>query len=108
MNYKMTKEKLEQYRSLMKYLKSEGFTVGRTRTGFIAVDAQGVVFECSPWRTYGSVRHLLHSEDFVERVDTKGIALASWFTTYMDYLRKWRVDPEGVVEIKILRKVVTK
>ena len=108
MNYKVTKEKAEQYRSLMRYLKSEGFTVGRTRTGFIAVDAQGVVFECSPWRTYGSVKHLLQAEDCVERIDTKGIPLASWFTATIDHLRKWRTDPEAIVENKFCRKVVTK
>lgn len=98
MNYNFTKKKSMAYADLCRYLTNEGFLCGRNRNGFVAVDKHGVVFECSPWRTYGSVRHKTSPVEMVKRVGCVGIPIASWLTTTMDSLRKWSVDPLAVVE----------
>ena len=95
MNYKPTKKTDELYAALMLYLRGEGFICARTRAGFIAVDKSGVVFCCTPFRTYGTVQHAAHGR--IERVHCAGVPLASWFTRHIDGLRAWRTNPAAKV-----------
>jgi len=95
MNYKPTKKKEELYAALMLYLRGEGFLCARTRAGFIAVDKSGVVFCCTPFRTFGTVQHAANGR--IERVHCAGLPLASWLTRHIDGLRAWRTNPASKV-----------
>ena len=92
MNYasKPMKKKLDQ---LALYLAHEGFTVGRTATGIVAVDQDGIVIQISPFRTSVQVRHRIHGrfrEEYVKKLPT-----ADWFTVRIPVLVKWAQDPHS-------------
>tara|TARA_R110002126_G_scaffold100774_3_gene232428 strand:+ start:3154 stop:3567 length:414 start_codon:yes stop_codon:yes gene_type:complete len=92
MNYasKPMKKKLDQ---LALYLAHEGFTVGRTATGIVAVDDDGIVIQVSPFRTSVQVRHRIHGrfrEEYVKKLPTP-----DWFTTRIPVLMKWAQDPHS-------------
>jgi hypothetical protein len=92
MNYasKPMKKKLDQ---LALYLAHEGFTVGRTATGIVAVDQDGIVIQVSPFRTSVQVRHRIHGrfrEEYVKKLPT-----ADWFTVRIPVLMKWAQDPHS-------------
>ena len=92
MNYasKPMKKKLDQ---LALYLAHEGFTVGRTATGIVAVDQDGIVIQVSPFRTSVQVRHRIHGrfrEEYVKKLPT-----ADWFTVRIPVLMKWAKDPHS-------------
>ena len=92
MNYasKPMKKKLDQ---LALYLAHEGFTVGRTATGIVAVDQDGIVIQVSPFRTSVQVRHTIHGrfrEEYVKKLPT-----ADWFTVRIPVLMKWAKDPHS-------------
>ena len=92
MNYasKPMKKKLDQ---LALYLAHEGFTVGRTATGIVAVDDDGIVIQVSPFRTSVQVRHRIHGrfrEEYVKKLPT-----ADWFTVRIPVLMKWAQDPHS-------------
>ena len=92
MNYasKPMKKKLDQ---LALYLAHEGFTVGRTATGIVAVDDDGIVIQVSPFRTSVQVRHRIHGrfrEEYVKKLPT-----ADWFTVRIPVLMKWAKDPHS-------------
>jgi len=102
MNYKPTKKKEELYAGLMMYLRSEGFLCARTRAGFMGVDKFGVVFCCTPFRTFGTVQHYAHGR--VERVRCDGLPLPSWFTRHIDGLRAWAKTPAAKVSDEYPKK----
>jgi len=54
------------------HLRDQGFTVGQTERGFVAVDDDGVIFTCSPGRTM--------SASFTPRT------ASTWNTAAMDCL----------------------
>ena len=92
MNYasKPMKKKLDQ---LALYLAHEGFTVGRTATGIVAVDLDGIVIQVSPFRTSVQVRHRIHGrfrEEYVKKLPT-----TDWFTVRIPVLMKWAQDPHS-------------
>ena len=92
MNYasKPMKKKLDQ---LALYLAHEGFTVGRTATGIVAVDQDGIVIQVSPFRTSVQVRHTIHGrfrEEYVKKLPTP-----DWFTVRIPVLMKWAKDPHS-------------
>ena len=92
MNYasKPMKKKLDQ---LALYLAHEGFTVGRTATGIVAVDQDGIVIQVSPFRTSVQVRHRIHGrfrEEYVKKLPTP-----DWFTVRIPVLMKWAKDPHS-------------
>ncbi len=85
---KPMKKKLDQ---LALYLAHEGFTVGRTATGMVAVDEDGIVIQVSPFRTSVQVRHRIHGrfrEEYVKKLPTP-----DWFTVRIPMLMSWAQDP---------------
>jgi hypothetical protein len=62
---------------LMDHLRSQGFTVGKTERGFIAVDDDGVIFTCSPGRTHVCVVHSQNDQYMEHRCN--GLPDPEWF-----------------------------
>lgn len=91
----------QQMESISMYLKSEGFTIGVTHTGFVAVDAEGVVIQCSPFRTSAQIQHPIHKR-FKEEYSRK-LPSAQWFTERMDMLIKWANDPKSKEPSRIVK-----
>ena len=56
MNYATTRNKTKILRAVM-YLEHEGFIVGQTKNGFVAVDDDGIVIQATPYRTSAQVFH---------------------------------------------------
>ena len=83
----------QQLNQLATYFAQEGFTVGRTATGIVAVDQDGIVIQVSPFRTSVQVRHRIHGrfrEEYVKKLPT-----ADWFTVRIPVLVKWAQDPHS-------------
>ena len=83
----------QQLNQLATYFAHEGFTVGRTATGIVAVDQDGIVIQVSPFRTSVQVRHRIHGrfrEEYVKKLPT-----ADWFTVRIPVLMKWAKDPHS-------------
>ena len=92
MNY-ASKPISQQLNQLATYFAHEGFTVGRTATGIVAVDQDGIVIQVSPFRTSVQVRHRIHGrfrEEYVKKLPT-----ADWFTVRIPVLMKWAKDPHS-------------
>ena len=92
MNY-ASKPISQQLNPLATYFAHEGFTVGRTATGIVAVDQDGIVIQVSPFRTSVQVRHRIHGrfrEEYVKKLPT-----ADWFTVRIPVLMKWAKDPHS-------------
>ncbi len=79
--------------ALVMYLRGEGFTVGMTHTGFIAIDLEGVVFQVSPFRTSAQIQHPIHKR-FREEYSRK-LPQTHWFDERMEILIKWANDPKS-------------
>jgi hypothetical protein len=62
---------------LMDHLRSEGFTVGKTERGFVAVDEDGVIFTCSPGRTHVCIVHSKNEQYMEHRCN--GLPDPEWF-----------------------------
>jgi hypothetical protein len=88
--------------ALAMYLRGEGFTVGMTHTGFIAIDPEGVVFQVSPFRTSAQIQHPIHKR-FREEYSRK-LPQTHWFDERMEILIKWANDP---MSKELTRKVST-
>lgn len=83
----------QQLNQLATYFAHEGFTVGRTATGIVAVDQDGIVIQVSPFRTSVQVRHRIHGrfrEEYVKKLPTP-----DWFTVRIPVLMKWAQDPHS-------------
>ena len=83
----------QQLNQLATYFSHEGFTVGRTATGIVAVDDDGIVIQVSPFRTSVQVRHTIHGrfrEEYVKKLPTP-----DWFTVRIPVLMKWAKDPHS-------------
>ena len=83
----------QQLNQLATYFAHEGFTVGRTATGIVAVDQDGIVIQVSPFRTSVQVRHRIHGrfrEEYVKKLPT-----TDWFTTRIPMLMSWAQDPHS-------------
>jgi hypothetical protein len=83
----------QQLNQLATYFAHEGFTVGRTATGIVAVDQDGIVIQVSPFRTSVQVRHRIHGrfrEEYVKKLPTP-----DWFTVRIPMLMSWAQDPNS-------------
>ena len=97
-NSRVTMQHREQ---VMFYLKNEGFLCGYTKTGFIGVDDDGIVIQCTPYRTSAQIRHNTTRrirEEYVKKVPT-----TDWFTRIIDELTQWANDPKAVVPPRVLQ-----
>ena len=72
------------------YLRHEGFAVGMTHTGFVAVDEDGVVFIVSPFSTSAQIYHPILNvfrEEYAQKLPE-----THWFQTTMNTLLSWAKD----------------
>ena len=83
----------QQLNQLATYFAHEGFTVGRTATGIVAVDQDGIVIQVSPFRTSVQVRHRIHGRFRKEYV--KKLPTTDWFTVRIPMLMSWAQDPHS-------------
>ena len=97
-----SKPVLLHMKALVMYLRGEGFMVGMTHTGFVAIDAEGVVFQVSPFRTSAQIQHTIHKR-FREEYSRK-LPETLWFDKQMETLIKWANDPKSK---EMTRKVST-
>lgn len=76
---------------LMDYLQSRGYLIGRTHSGFVAVDGDGIVFTVSPCRTYGTISHPQSGE--LRELRARGQAEPEWFEETEATLIEWAKSP---------------
>lgn len=72
------------------YLKCEGFAVGLTHTGLVAVDEDGVVIQASPFRTSAQIYHpvlKVFREEYEPRLPE-----IYWFSERIALLMEWAKD----------------
>jgi hypothetical protein len=92
MNYATTRNKTKILRAVM-YLEHEGFTVGQTKTGFVAVDQDGIVIQATPYRTSAQVFHpvlKIYREEYALSLQE-----IYWFTEKLSLLTEWAKDPNA-------------
>ena len=76
---------------LIEYLEGRGYLVGRTHSGFVAVDGDGIVFTVSPCRTHGTIAHQQSGE--LHEVRARGQASPEWFEQAEGTLIEWAKSP---------------
>ncbi len=59
------------------HLRNQGFTVGQTERGFVAVDDDGVIFTVSPGRTHVCIVHPRNGQYMEHRCN--GLPDVEWF-----------------------------
>jgi hypothetical protein len=92
MMYPTTRNKAKILRAAM-YLRHEGFTVGQTRTGFVAVDDDGIVIQATPYRTSAQIFHptlKIYREEYALSLQE-----IYWFTEKLSLLTEWAKDPNA-------------
>jgi len=75
------------------YLKCEGFSVGLTHTGLVAVDEDGVVIQASPFRTSAQIYHpvlKVFREEYEPRLPE-----IYWFSERIALLMEWAQDKDA-------------
>ena len=75
------------------YLQHEGFTVGQTKTGFVAVDDDGIVIQATPYRTSAQVFHpilKIYREEYALYIQE-----TYWFAEKVALLTEWAKDPNA-------------
>jgi hypothetical protein len=75
------------------YLKCEGFAVGLTHTGLVAVDEDGVVIQASPFRTSAQIYHpvlKVFREEYEPRLPE-----IYWFSERIALLMEWAQDKDA-------------
>lgn len=88
----------ERRNLLMRHLTAEGFTVGRTEHGFVAVDDDGIVFTVSPVRT-----HVCRVDPVTEKImeiRTIGMPDTAWCNRMISELGIWasQIEPPTRME----------
>lgn len=92
MNYPTTRNKKKILRAVM-YLKHEGFIVGQTKNGFVAVDDDGIVIQATPYRTSAQVFHptlKIYREEYALYIQEP-----YWFAEKVQQLIEWSKDPNA-------------
>ena len=92
MNYATTRNKTKILRAVM-YLVHEGFTVGQTKYGFVAVDQDGIVIQATPFRTSAQVFHpilKIYREEYALYIQE-----TYWFAEKVALLTEWSKDPNA-------------
>ena len=92
MMYPTTRNKAKILRAVM-YLEHEGFTVGQTRTGFVAVDNDGIVIQATPYRTSAQIFHpalKIYREEYALYIQE-----TYWFAEKVALLTEWSKDPNA-------------
>ena len=92
MMYPTTRNKAKILRAVM-YLEHEGFTVGQTKTGFVAVDNDGIVIQATPYRTSAQVFHpvlKIYREEYALYIQE-----TYWFAEKVALLTEWSKDPNA-------------
>ena len=92
MNYATTRNKTKILRAVM-YLEHEGFTVGQTKYGFVAVDQDGIVIQATPYRTSAQVFHpvlKIYREEYALYIQE-----TYWFAEKVALLTEWSKDPNA-------------
>jgi hypothetical protein len=92
MMYPTTRNKTKILRAVM-YLEHEGFTVGQTTTGFVAVDQDGIVIQATPYRTSAQVFHpvlKIYREEYALSLQE-----TYWFAEKVSLLTEWSKDPNA-------------
>jgi len=66
--------------AVMDHLRNQGFTVGQTERGFVAVDDDGVIFTVSPGRTHVCIVHPKNGQYMEHRCN--GMPDIQWFDDF--------------------------
>ena len=99
MMYPTTRNKAKILRAVM-YLEHEGFTVGQTKTGFVAVDNDGIVIQATPYRTSAQVFHpvlKIYREEYALYIQE-----TYWFAEKVALLTEWAKDPNATEPGRVL------
>jgi len=92
MMYPTTRNKAKILRAVM-YLEHEGFTVGQTKNGFVAVDDDGIVIQATPFRTSAQIFHpklKIYREEYALYIQE-----TYWFAEKLPLLTEWSKDPNA-------------
>ncbi len=92
MMYPTTRNKAKILRAVM-YLEHEGFTVGQTKNGFVAVDDDGIVIQATPYRTSAQIFHpklKIYREEYALYIQE-----TYWFAEKLPLLTEWSKDPNA-------------
>jgi hypothetical protein len=76
------------------YLRDEGFVVGLTHTGLVAIDDDGLVIQASPCRTSAQIYHPI-LKVFREEYEPR-IAETCWLGERIAMLIEWAKDKDAV------------
>ena len=75
------------------YLEHQGFTVGQTKYGFVAVDQDGIVIQATPYHTSAQVFHSvlkIYREEYALSLQE-----TYWFAEKVSLLTEWSKDPNA-------------
>ncbi len=82
------------------YLRHEGFTVGQTKNGFVAVDDDGIVIQATPYRTSAQIFHptlKIYREEYALYIQE-----TYWFAEKLPLLTEWSKDPNAKESGRVL------
>lgn len=87
--------------SISAHLMMNGFRIGLTNTGFVAVDCDGIVFTCSKFRTSVQVCHPQTGHNRIEYL--RSIPSKEWCDKHIDEFTIWTQDPKAKAPPRIVK-----